>query len=427
MRNHLRIGAWEFAPDLHELRRGGVTVHLEPKHAGVLSLLAGRPGELFTREEILARVWGDVHVTEEVLTNAIYQLRKLFEDDARSPRVIQTIPRKGYRLIAEARPVAIEERAVPRIRRAAVAGVGVVLLSIPLALAIFSPSSVWRAGTGLETAAADAALEEGTVEGAILAIEIYDRLLESNTDFAPALAGRSRARLMLVSAGAVASELAYPAIESDAMSAIRIDPEAPAGHLALGVLRTMEWEWKAAERHLRRGVALDPESGLARASLAEFLLLSGRKEEARAEANRATALEPESPRVLLAAGFVHTMLRDRAAAEEAYRAILVRRPEHEHARQQLEKLAQPTVVEAPLDRDQLIVRIDELLGKGRVRPAIVAGMFAEAGESEKALEWLRRARNEKDVSLLLVRLDDRWERLHGDPRFRAILADAGPR
>ena len=426
MTNDLRIGSWDFSPDLHELRRGSTTVRLEPKCAEVLRLLAQRPGELVTREEILSSVWKEVHVTEEVLTNAIYQLRRIFEDDARRPRTIQTIPRKGYRLIAT---VPVEETPgpvpPPRTRRTLLAAAMALLLGIPIALALLPPHLDSKSGED-EMAEAAVLLDEGTVDSAVRALAIYDGALAKNGDQPSALAGRALSRLSLVSDGALASELAHPDIERDATRAIRIDPDLAEGHLALGVLRMIQWEWEPAENHLRRALLLAPGSGIAHATLAELLLLSGRKEESRELALRATRLAPESPRVLLSAGFIHTMLREREAARRAYRTILRRRPEHMHARRQLEKLSSETEVAAPLAREELIERIDALLSKGKVRPAIVAGMFAEAGESEKALQWLRRARDEKDMALLLVRLDDRWKELHADPRLRAILADAGP-
>lgn len=127
--------------------------------------------------------------------------------------------------------------------------------------------------------------------------------------------------------------------------------------------------------------------------------------------------------MLLSAGFVYTMLRDADSASEVYRAVLALDPGDVEARKQLEKLESRE--QFPGDSEMTISKIDQLLKKRPLRPAIVAGMFAEAGEDEKAIEWLSHAREEKDLSLLLVRLDDRWTRLHSDDRFRAILNDVG--
>jgi Tol biopolymer transport system component/DNA-binding winged helix-turn-helix (wHTH) protein len=79
---------------------GGGTVGLEPKVMRVLLRLAERPGELVTKEELFRDVWDGAYVTEDVLTRAIGELRRLFGDDAARPRVIETIRKSGYRLIA---------------------------------------------------------------------------------------------------------------------------------------------------------------------------------------------------------------------------------------------------------------------------------------------------------------------------------------
>lgn len=79
---------------------GGEVVQVQPKIMDVLLRLAERPGEVVTREELLSTVWAGTHVTEHVLARAISELRKVFDDSAQRPRVIETIPKVGYRLIA---------------------------------------------------------------------------------------------------------------------------------------------------------------------------------------------------------------------------------------------------------------------------------------------------------------------------------------
>ena len=67
----------------------------------VLVCLASRPGgEPASKEAILKIVWPDTFVTEDVLTRSISELRRVFQDDARQPKFIQTIPKRGYRLVA---------------------------------------------------------------------------------------------------------------------------------------------------------------------------------------------------------------------------------------------------------------------------------------------------------------------------------------
>jgi len=73
---------------------------------GVLVSLAAASGAVVERQELLDTVWRDSFVTEEVLTHCIWELRKAFGDDARKPKYIQTVPRKGYRFLPQPEPLA---------------------------------------------------------------------------------------------------------------------------------------------------------------------------------------------------------------------------------------------------------------------------------------------------------------------------------
>ncbi|MEM6796608.1 MAG: winged helix-turn-helix domain-containing protein, partial [Acidobacteriota bacterium] len=69
-----------------------------------LALLISRPGRLVTKEEFLERVWGGDAVEEGSLASSISEIRGVLGDDAREPRYIETLPKRGYRLIAQVEP-----------------------------------------------------------------------------------------------------------------------------------------------------------------------------------------------------------------------------------------------------------------------------------------------------------------------------------
>jgi len=96
-----RLGAWLVAPKLNSLSCNGKTVHLEPKVMQVLLCLA-EAGDVVPKEKLMGTVWAGTFVTDDVLTRSISELRKVFEDDAKDPRYIQTIPKGGYRLLVSA-------------------------------------------------------------------------------------------------------------------------------------------------------------------------------------------------------------------------------------------------------------------------------------------------------------------------------------
>jgi DNA-binding winged helix-turn-helix (wHTH) protein len=98
-RRDIQLGEWLVQPHLNRISRAGKTVQLEPKLMDVLSFLAERAGQVVSKEEISDAVWTDQFVTESVITRAIAGLRRALEDDAQNPTYIETISKRGYRLI----------------------------------------------------------------------------------------------------------------------------------------------------------------------------------------------------------------------------------------------------------------------------------------------------------------------------------------
>ena len=95
-----RVGDWTVEPETGIASCRGADVHLEPKAVELLHCLASHAGAVLSRTELLDAVWPDVTVGDEVITNAIAKLRRTFRDDLKSPEYIQTIPKRGYRLVA---------------------------------------------------------------------------------------------------------------------------------------------------------------------------------------------------------------------------------------------------------------------------------------------------------------------------------------
>jgi DNA-binding winged helix-turn-helix (wHTH) protein/TolB-like protein/Tfp pilus assembly protein PilF len=112
----LNVGEWSVNPATNDISRGAERVHLEPKAVDLLVTLAQHANQVMSREELLSQVWRGVIVGDDVLTQAIIKLRKALGDTSREPAYIQTIPKRGYRLIAavswiDAQPPAAPEPA----------------------------------------------------------------------------------------------------------------------------------------------------------------------------------------------------------------------------------------------------------------------------------------------------------------------------
>ncbi len=100
-----RLGEWLIDPTLSRVFRGEDMVHLELRVMDVLVKLAEHGTGLATRRQLMDEVWGPSAVSENTLTRAIADLRSALGDDARHPRYIETIHRRGYRLLQAPRPV----------------------------------------------------------------------------------------------------------------------------------------------------------------------------------------------------------------------------------------------------------------------------------------------------------------------------------
>lgn len=97
----------DFRLDLSEkvLLRNGEPVPLTPKVFDTLEIFVRNPGRLIEKGELLEKLWPDSFVEESNLTSNVKMLRKALGDDAANPRFIETVPRRGYRFIAEVRAV----------------------------------------------------------------------------------------------------------------------------------------------------------------------------------------------------------------------------------------------------------------------------------------------------------------------------------
>lgn len=144
------IDGWRVSPLEGTLTRGDETLHLEPRAMEVLCYFASRPGEVIAREELERDVWQGALVGYDAVSNTVIKLRKAFGDDARHPRIIQTVPKRGYRLLAEVRqgtPAGSEtsssmrgemsDDGSMRSRRHWLAGMAAILGMVALSLLIF--------------------------------------------------------------------------------------------------------------------------------------------------------------------------------------------------------------------------------------------------------------------------------------------------
>ena len=227
----LRFDAFALDPGQHTLTRGGDLMPLSPHLVDILGHLVAHQGEIVTKNELLETFWPDVNVTENTLTRAIADIRKVLGDPAGSPRYIQTVARRGYRFLAA-------------VQRGQIAP-----------LSQDDPLRDFVRGRF--------ALESLDATRLPHAVHAFEQAVASMPSYAPAHTALASAHLL----------------QYEATRACNLPNREP-------LTRAVE--------HARRACALDPTLGEAWATLGFILAATGEFEEARAVSRRAAALEPTS-------------------------------------------------------------------------------------------------------------------------------------
>ena len=111
----MRFGTFEVSLQSGEVRKAGLRIRVQQQPMRLLEILLERPGEVVSREELRSRVWpsesfGDF---DQALNIAIGKLRSALGDSAENPRFIETLPKRGYRFIADVSVVDVDTRARP--------------------------------------------------------------------------------------------------------------------------------------------------------------------------------------------------------------------------------------------------------------------------------------------------------------------------
>ncbi len=104
MAKEFLVGEWLVQPHLGRMSQHGRTVAVRPKVMDLLVFMADRPGEVLSKDDLLHGVWGMEALSESALTRSITDLRQALGDSAEQPSYVETISKRGYRLIAPVAP-----------------------------------------------------------------------------------------------------------------------------------------------------------------------------------------------------------------------------------------------------------------------------------------------------------------------------------
>jgi TolB-like protein len=261
------------------------------------------------------------------------------------------------------------------------------------------------------------------------------------------------------SAADVTPSQVVPKAKAAAERAVQIDPNLSAAHTQLGILAIWyDFDPQAAERHFTRALELDPDSAEAHIFFAHLRSNQGRHGEAIREAERGLELEPFNSRFNALTGqfLVHAGRPDDAIAR--LQATLDLDPNHVLARMfmavaYIDKEMFPEAIahaQVAIDRtrrrlsdplgilgyalaksghvEQARAIRDELVAASQSRyvsPYAVARVFNALGERDETFVWLERGFEAKDHKMNLLKVDPKWNDLHGDPRFDNLVRRIG--
>lgn len=293
------LGEWRVDPAGGTISKGGVLRRVQPRVMDLLCHLARNPDRTLTRQELLGAVWSDVHVVDDVVWRCVSLARIALEDDRDRPRYIQTVPRRGYRLVAPVRqaPVSpsrstspIESSSSPvsgTARRRTITALllrglptarlgGVAAFAAVVAAAMLASAPGWPPAGGEGTTPSEAGeplpselrtAADYTRSGRAYYLRYqpedldraavqFQRALALQPEYAPALAGLADT-YVLQSAWGRGPGLADRALEN-ARRALELDPHLPEAYRSLGLAHLLRGHLEASLQASHRALELRP-------------------------------------------------------------------------------------------------------------------------------------------------------------------------
>jgi len=408
----IHFDCWTYRRQPRELSRDGVRVRLQDQPLHVLEELLNAPGELVTREHLIARLWPKRIVEFDAALNAaVRRLRATLGDEAETPRYIETVPRQGYRFIGAVRAwretpavaVSVEpaiawltpappasslspqraSRTMPRagiaIAVAAVVGVG-----IAAAWAWHTPAS---RPVGAENVLSSEAMarakffaqrrHSGDLERATTE---YERALSLAPNLARAWAGLATVHWLETAVGLQPREANLSKVRDAAQRALSLDPQLVEAHIRLAMYLCATGQREAALEHYEKASAIDPDNPLVLSTRAGFAADDGRWDEAIAFQRRAVAAEPLSLAAAQNLGYFLFLAGRIEDAKTQFAKVLELDPTQPN-----EIIAFAEILEG---RYEQALRIVETWPEGGARDHSLALIYHGLGRDEEASERL---------------------------------------
>jgi len=285
------------------------------------------------------------------------------------------------------------------------------------------------------------------------ALEYFQLALQKDPNYAPAYVGIADTWHYSGDSGFVPPQEAWPRVKTAALKAMELDDTLAEVHITLGNFRfCYEWDWGSAETEFQRAIQLNPNSADARFFYSDFLISMRRLDQAMAESKRALELDPVNPFLQCFFGWHLVYLRRYDDAIAHLRRTLRTEPNFSSAhlglwgafyqkRMYEEAVAEAKEFFAALGDTEATEALacgyteggyqramslagEKLAARSNLThvPAVrIARIWAHAAETDRALEWLEKAYEQREPPLVHLNVGWDWDSLRSDPRFQDLL------
>ncbi len=288
--------------------------------------------------------------------------------------------------------------------------------------------------------------------------DYFQQAIEIDPNYALAYAGLADAYIKLSGYNALPPNEGYPKARAAATKALELDDQLAEAHTTLGAVKHFyDWDWLGAEREFKRAIEINPSNADARQFYSYHLSAMGRFDEALSEMKRAQELDPLSLEKIVGIGEIFYYQRQYDRAIEQYRKALemdsnsgfthwaignvyVQKGMYQEAIAEYQK-AIPLSGDSPDEpaslaytyalsgrRQEALRIIDDLKERSKrsyISPSTMAFIYIGLAEKNQAFELLDKAYNERDILLVLLKVEPMFDPLRSDPRFQDLLRRVG--
>jgi TolB-like protein/tetratricopeptide (TPR) repeat protein len=302
-------------------------------------------------------------------------------------------------------------------------------------------------------------LSKRTPDSVQQALALLDQALATDPGYAPGWAAKAECYLYLITDGisVLPTREGLPKARQAALRALELDEGLSDAHAALAFTELQSWRWNKVEREFQRALTLNPSNADAYLKLTLFLTAQERHEEAIAAVEKARQLNPLSLHIRITTTSNYMLAGHTREAEASARSAITLQPDHWLPHFQLGLIlsneGRYQDADAPLreavrlggrnpralaalarnealagrtgSARRLVAEMEAASAKSWVPPSTLAGPLFALGETDRAFEWLQKAADARDQSLLILRVDPTFAAYRSDPRFQRILAQVG--